>query len=336
MQRNKLVPSGLLIFMIVLAVIIGGIGLLFIGAIFSGDSIGKPHVAMVSFYGAIADSQSQGLLRGGTTPQDFIDQMDDAGKDDSVKAVVVRINSPGGSPAASQEMYEAIRRVRAKKPVYCSMGDVAASGGYYVASACDKIYADPATLTGSIGVISEFMDFQGLMQKLGVKSNVMVTGKFKDSGSPFRDLRPDERQLFHGLLMNLYNQFVGDVVDGRHEATSGKLTRAKVLSLANGRVYTGEQARKNMLIDELGGLHAAVMAAAQKGGINGEPEVEDMGGGKGLGSVFGAKTFSSGIAETANAAGDQLGRALARGLMQELQQQARQQAASPATGKLSW
>lgn len=336
MQRNKLVPSGLLIFLIVLAVIMGGIGLLFISALFADGNLDKPNVAVVSLYGAIADSQSQGLLHSGSTPQDFIEQIDAAGKNDSIKAIVVRINSPGGSPAASQEMYQAIRRVRAKKPVFCSMGDVAASGGYYVASACDKIYADPATLTGSIGVISEFMDFQGLMQKLGVKSNVMVTGKFKDSGSPFRDLRPDERQLFHGLLMNLYGQFVGDVVDGRREATNGKLTRAKVLSLANGRVYTGVQAKKNLLIDELGGLYATEQAAAQKGGINGEPIVQDMGGGKGLGALFGAKTFSGGVAEAADAAGDQLGHALARGIMQELQQQAHQQAAAPTSGKVSW
>jgi len=336
MQKNKLVPSGLLITMIVLAVVIGSIGLIFIGALFSGDSVGKPHVAVISFYGAIADSEGGGVLRGGTTPQDFIGQMDEARKDDSVKAVVVRINSPGGSPAASQEMYESIRRARAKKPVYCSMGDVAASGGYYIASACDKIYANPATLTGSIGVISEFMNFQGLMQKLGVKSNVMVTGKYKDSGSPFRDLRPDERQLFHGLLMNLYNQFVNDVVAGRNEATSGKLTRTKVLSLATGRVYTGEQAKKNLLVDELGGLHAAIAAAAKKGGINGEPDVVAIGGGKGLSGLFGASTFSGEISTAANAAGDQLGRALAKGLMQELQQQAHQQAASPTTGKVSF
>lgn len=332
MQRNKLVPSGLLIFMIVVAIVIGSIGLIFISAVFSGDGLGKPHVALISFYGAIADSEGGGVLRGGTTPRNFIEQVNSAGKDDSVKAIVVRINSPGGSPAASQEMYEAIRRARAKKPVYCSMGDVAASGGYYISSACDKIYADPATLTGSIGVISEFMDFQGLMQKLGVKSNVMVTGKYKDSGSPFRDLRPDERQLFHGLLMNLYNQFVDDVVDGRKEATAGKLTRAKVLSLATGRVYTGEQAKKNLLIDELGGLHAAVMAAAQKGGINGEPDVVEMGGGKGLGSLFGSSAFAGGI----STAGDELGRALAKGLTQELQQQAHQQAASPTSGKVSF
>ena len=216
------------------------------------------------------------------------------------------------------------------------MGDVAASGGYYIAAACDKIYANPATLTGSIGVISEFMDFQGLMNKLGVKSNVMVTGKYKDSGSPFRDLRPDERQLFHGLLMNLYNQFVNDVVAGRKEATSGKLTRAKVLSLATGRVYTGEQAKKNMLVDELGGLHAAIAAAAKKGGINGEPSVVEVGGGKGLSGLFGASTFSGEISTAANAAGDQLGRALAKGLMEGLQQQAHQQTASPTSGKVNF
>jgi len=330
MQRQSLVPSGLLIFMVVVAIVIGGIGLLFIGAIFSGDSLGKPGVAVVSYYGAIADSEDSGLLRGGTTPQNFIRQIDDAGKDSSVKAVVVRINSPGGSPAASQEMYEAIRRVRAKKPVLCSMGDVAASGGYYVAAACDKIYADPATLTGSIGVISEFMDFQGLMQKLGVHSNVMTTGKFKDSGSPFRGMRPDEKQLFHELLMNLYNQFVTDVVDGRREATGSKLTKEAVLKLANGRVYTGEQAKKNLLIDELGGLHTAIQAAAQKAGIEGEPAIINMSGGKGLGSIFGAKAFTGALA----AAGDEFGKSLAQGLTSELQQQAAQQTASPTTGKV--
>ena len=332
MQRNKLVPSGLIIFMVAVAAVIGSIGLIFIGAVLSGDSIGKPHVAVVSFYGAIADAEGGGVFREGTTPQNFIRQMDGVAKDDSVKAVVVRINSPGGSPAASQEMYESIRRVRAKKPVYCSMGDVAASGGYYIAAACDKIYANPATLTGSIGVISQFMDFQGLLQKLGIKSNVMVTGKYKDSGSPFRDLRPDERELFRSLLMNLYNQFVDDIVEGRKEATGGKLTRAKVLSLATGRVYTGEQAKKNQLIDELGGLHAAVAAAAKKGGISGEPEVVEIGGGKGLGGLFGASTFST----AASDAGNQLGQGLAKGIVEELQQQAQQQTASPTSGKVSF
>lgn len=318
--------------MVVVAIAIGGIGLLFIGAVLSGDNLGKPGVAVVSYYGAIADSEETGLLRGGTTPQSFIAQINAAGKNTSVKAVVVRINSPGGSPAASQEMYEAIRRVRTKKPVFCSMGDVAASGGYYVAAACDKIYADPATLTGSIGVISQFMDFQELMQKLGVNSNVLTTGKFKDSGSPFRGMRPDEKQLFEELLHNLYNQFVDDIVDGRHEATNGKLTKAAVLKLANGRVYTGEQAKNNMLIDELGGLHAAIQAAAQKAGIEGEPTIINMNGGKGLGALFSTQSFTGALAS----AGNQFGKSLAQGLTSELQQQAAQQTASPTTGKVQF
>lgn len=332
MKRHPLIPSGLLVFMVVIAVGIGGIGLLFIGALFSSGSLGKPAVAVVSFYGAIADSQSQGILKGGTTPQQFIEQVNAAGNDDSVKAVVVRINSPGGAPAASQEMYEAVMRVRSKKPIYCSMGDVAASGGYYVASACDQIYANPATLTGSIGVISQFLNFHDLMKELGIESNIMVTGKYKDSGSPFRDLRPDERKMFHSLLMNLYHQFVADVVAGRSEATEGKLTKAKVLKLADGRVYTGEQAKKNLLVDELGGLHAAVMAAAKAGGISGKPAVIEMGGGQGIVSLFSAETLSGSI----SAASNQFGRALAQGLVQELKSQAQQQAASPTSGSISY
>ena len=280
-----------------------GVGLLTLGLL--GREVVKPSVGLIEVSGPISDAGASSLL-GGTAggAREFIREVEDARNDDQIKAVVIRVNSPGGSASASQEMYEAVRRLREQKPVICSMGDVAASGGYYVAAACDKIYANRATTTGSIGVITELLNYQELAKKIGIDQAIIKSGKFKDAGNPARPLTAQEKQLFQQLIFNLYNQFVGDVVAGRKAATGGKLTRQKLLKLADGRVYSGEQAAKNGLIDQTGGLYEAMEFARQKGGLKADAPVRAMGRGGGLASLFGASLSSSvgAISETAGAA----------------------------------
>ncbi len=183
-----------------------------------------------------------------------------------IKAVVLRIESPGGSVVASREIYDALLAVRAKgKPVVASMGEVAASGGYYVAAAADKIYAEPATMTGSIGVISVLPNIEGLADKVGVKMVIVKSGPHKDESYGFRDLTDEERQIWQTLTDEAYEDFVGVVATGRHMDT------ATVKTLADGRIYTGKQARASGLVDEVGNLDQAIAAAATLAKIPGTP-----------------------------------------------------------------
>ena len=278
-------------------------GLACIGLAVSGDG-GGSHIGLITLSGEINDEASGGFIPKGSMARDFIDQVDAAREDKSVKAVVIRVNSPGGSASASQEMYQAVMRLRSAKPVVCSMGDLAASGGYYVSSACDKIYANDSTLTGSIGVISEFMNYAQLAQKLGVATDVIKSGKFKDAGNPARPLTPEEQQLFQAMINDVYQQFVTDVVAGRAKATNGQLTRAKLLQIADGRVFTGHQAKAALLVDENGGLYDAIEYANKLAGLSGEPKVREVGGGGGLGGLLGSETSAgiSGLAHDAGAA----------------------------------
>ena len=285
-----------------LSAILGGF-LIFNGL--SGD-VENPSVGLIEVSGLISDSGASSLF-GGTSggARQFIRQTEAARKDPQIKSVVIRINSPGGSASASQEMYEAVMRLRKEKPVICSMGDVAASGGYYTAAACNKIYANRATTTGSIGVITEFPNYQELAQKIGIGSAIIKSGKFKDTGNPARPLTPEEKQLFQSLIKNLYDQFINDIVAGRKEATTGKLTREKLLQLADGRVYSGEQAAQNGLIDENGDLYTALVYARQQGKLPEDAPITPLSGGRGgLFSLFGASTQSAveGMSQSAGAA----------------------------------
>ena len=181
--------------------------------------------------------------------------------DKSVKAMLIRINSPGGSVSASQEIVEAIRTI--KKPVVISMGDMAASGGYYVACAGPEIYANPGTLTGSIGVISQVMEMKDLMEFFKVKVHTIKTGELKDAGSPYREFNDTDRTYFASLGSEIMDQFVTHVSDAR------KLPKEKVLEVADGRVWTGREAHKLGLVDKLGGMQAAIDALREKAGITG-------------------------------------------------------------------
>lgn len=251
--------------------VVGGLGLMGINAALQGGVGGR--VGIVEYSGVVTDEGSAsvfGIAQGGA--REFIKDLKRAERDDTIKAVVLRINSPGGSPAASQEMYGAIRRLRQKKPVVCSIGDVAASGGYYMAVACEKIYASPSSVTGSIGVISQSLNVADLLKRYGVKNATQKTGRYKDMGNPFGPIDPAHVQYEKVLLQNIYNQFINDVLAGRKD----KLTRAQLLKLADGRIYTGEQAKKNGLIDELGGFHEAIEAAGKLAMIKGTPSTTNL------------------------------------------------------------
>ena len=259
--------------------------ILAVGAIVGGSSAMQrgSHIALIRVDGVITGGQSGGSVFGGSGAgsEDLISQLEKARKDDDAKAIVIRINSPGGSAAGSEEVYNEIMRIRKEgKPVYTSMGDVAASGGYFIASACDKIYADTSTLTGSIGVIFETTDISGLYKKLGINPEVVKSGKFKDIGSPNRALTPDERALLQGMINDVYLNFVESVSKGR------KIPFANVKKIADGRVFTGRQAKKLKLVDEIGGLQDTLSAAAKAGGIEGEPKVATYGKKGILGNLF--------------------------------------------------
>ena len=213
-------------------------------------------VAVIELLGPIYDSRS------------IVRQFKTYGEHGSVKAIVFRIESPGGLVAAAQEIYEAVKRVRGKGiPIVASMGTVAASGGYYVACGADTIMANPGTTTGSIGVIAQFPNISGLLDKVGIKYETIKSGRYKDTGSPYRDLTPTDRQHLQSWVDDAFYQFVDVIVEERG------ISRKKVLRLADGRVFTGKQALKEGLIDLLGDYAEAVRLAAQLGGIEGEPTI---------------------------------------------------------------
>ena len=200
-------------------------------------------------------------------PQETVKQLADLGKDDRVKAVVVRIDSPGGVVGPSQEIHAEIRKLSARKKVVVSMGSIAASGGYYIAAGADRIVANPGTITGSIGVLMKFSNLEGLMGKVGMKAFTLKTGRYKDVGSPARPMTDEEKAMLQGVIDSAHAQFVRAVAEGR------KLPEAEVRKIADGRIFTGEQAQALKLVDRLGTLRDAVDEAGKLGGISGEPQV---------------------------------------------------------------
>lgn len=196
-----------------------------------------------------------------------IEEINSYRDDSNVKAVLVHINSPGGGVAASQALYHALMKLREEKPVVASMASVAASGGYYVACAADSIVAEEGTLTGSIGVIATFLRTEELFQKIGLDVTVVKSGRYKDVGSPHREITDEERAYLGDLLDNVYDQFLRAISEGRGMPVD------RVRDLAQGRLYTGEQARQSGLIDRVGSYEDALLLAAEMGGIDGEPQV---------------------------------------------------------------
>jgi len=229
-------------------------------------TMGGNKVAVISLNGPI-QSESSGFLFGGSviSPQFVRNQLEKAKNDVAVKAIVLQIESPGGSVAACQEILNEIERV--EKPIVVSFGTVAASGGYYISTKADKIVALPGTLTGSIGVISEMPNLKGLYQKLGIEMEVFIAGKHKDMYAGLRELTPEEKVIMQEMTDQLYDQFVQVVVNGRG------MSEEKVRDLATGQLYTGVEAKKLGLVDELGGLNKAIDLAASLAGIQ-KPKVE--------------------------------------------------------------
>jgi protease IV len=232
-----------------------------------GFSAGGDRIAVVPVEGVIDDDMAKTVNR----------HLKQYGDDSRVKAIVLRIDSPGGGVSASQEIYREVKRVREdkKKKVVVSMASVAASGGYYVACPADKIFANPGTVTGSIGVIAEWLNYKGLAEWAKLKPVVFKSGEFKDTGSPTRELTDAEKKYFQGMIDEFYNQFVGAVSEGRDGKgeKGAELTRERVVQLADGRVYTGETAKKNGLVDEIGNYEDVIKATAKLAQIKGEPQV---------------------------------------------------------------
>jgi protease-4 len=202
-------------------------------------------------------------------PRVVVKQLKKYGDDDSVKAIILHMDTPGGGVAASQEIYSEVKRIREKKKkkVVTSIETVGASGGYYIASASEKIYANPGSVVGSIGVIAEWYNYEELVKWAKMKPITFKTGEFKDTGSPTRELTAAERKYLQSLIDDMYAQFLGAVAEGR------KMKPEEVKALADGKVWTGQQAKELKLVDEIGDYHAAIEDTAKTVGITGEPMI---------------------------------------------------------------
>jgi protease IV len=216
------------------------------------------------FGNAVGVVDVRGVIEDGT---DVIETLERFRRQDGTVAVVLRIDSPGGAVAPSQEIYDEVWRVREQKPVVASLGNVAASGGYYIASAANEIVADPGTITGSIGAIMSVPYYAPLADKIGFSEETVKSGRFKDTGHPLRKLSPDERTLLQNMVDDVLGQFVEAVARGRN------MPAARVRTLADGRIYSGTQAVASGLVDRLGGLESAIRLAWQKAKQVGEPRV---------------------------------------------------------------
>lgn len=250
--------------------VFGGLFLVFFGFLVlaygavRGDSprlASGPRIGIVEVKGAI------GMGAGGVDAEDVLKTIKRYRDDAGMKAIVVRIDSPGGAVAPSQEIYDEVKKLAADRVVICSLGSMAASGGFYVAMGCDKIVAEPGTVTGSIGVISQFPNVRGLAERFNVRMETIKSGKLKDAGNPFRDMTPEDRAYWQGLIDRVYAQFLRAVVNAR------KVPEEEVRKVADGRALTGEDAKALGLIDALGNFYDAVELAKKDAGLSGEPHL---------------------------------------------------------------
>lgn len=232
------------------------------------DSFEKGYVAVVRIDGAIyggPDTDSVLGGGGGSSSEEIMRQLQEARKDPQAKAILVRINSPGGSTGATQEIAEEMDKIRSsKKPIIISMGDMCCSAGYWLASKGNYIFASPATMTGSIGVYMDYNNIEDLMDKVGVKNDKIKSGAHKDILSMYRPMTGEERDMLQTMVNDIYHQFVQTVADGRH------MDEEKVKSIADGRILTGKQAQDLGLVDAMGNYYDALNYAASSGGISGE------------------------------------------------------------------
>ncbi|HQP31355.1 MAG TPA: signal peptide peptidase SppA [Deltaproteobacteria bacterium] len=244
-MKKKTKLTGLMIVLIILAV----------WGVKTYRELQKPAIGLIKVEGGI------------TTSLESLETIKDYEEDETIKAVLVRIDSPGGVVGPSQEIYQRLLKLKGKKPIIVSMGALGASGAYYIACAADTIYALPGTLTGSIGVLMEFVDVSEGIAKLGIKAGSITSGNLKDAGSPFRPMTEVERAYFKDVIDDTHAQFVEAVAKGR------RLPIDKVRELANGRIYTGRQAKNLGLVDRLGGYDQALEEAKRLAGITGEPRI---------------------------------------------------------------
>ncbi len=253
-MRKHPVLLGLIIIGVILGVFL--ISLFFLGrfgeerAFVLGDKI-----AVVDIKGVITSSRG------------IVEQIEKLKEDSDVKAIILRINSPGGGVGPSQEIYREVLRAKEKKKIIASMESVAASGGYYVACASDIIVANPGTITGSIGVVMEFSNVEDLLKKIGLRSYVIKSGKHKDIGSPLREMTSEEKAILQSVIDSVHSQFVRAVAEGRN------MEEGKIRRIADGRIFSGEQAKELGLVDRLGSLQDAIEIAAEMIGIEGKPVV---------------------------------------------------------------
>src|SRR4030043_2421838 len=238
-----------------LVAIIGLLAFFFFLLFVIGQYVSGSGSRKFSFGDKIAVVEIRGLI---TQSQGIIEELHQFNDDEGVKAIILRIDSPGGGVGPSQEIYREVLKIKSnkKKKVITSMGSVAASGGYYIASASDLIVANPGTITGSIGVLMEFTNIEELFKKIGIKGVVLKSGEHKDIGSPFREMTPDEKKIVQDVIDNVHQQFIEAVAKGR------KLDREKVVQIADGRILTGEQAKQLGLVDEMGNLQDAIDVSA--------------------------------------------------------------------------
>jgi len=247
----------------------GGAFFLFVLAVFSLVYLtlhagGGESAGLTSFGDRIGVVDLDGVI---LSPQPVVSQLKKFGDDSSIKAIILHVNSPGGGVAASEEIYREVKRIRGekKKKIVVSIESVGASGAYYVAAASDKIFADQGSIVGSIGVIAQWVNYGDLLKWAKLKDVVIKTGEFKDTGNPARDLTPSEQAYMQSLIDNMFGQFIQAVADGRG------LKYDDVKSFANGKVWTGEQAKSMKLIDTVGDFESAVSDTAKSVGIKGEP-----------------------------------------------------------------
>ncbi len=261
MKRNPI------LIVLLTAVVLGGLffAVLFITSSLSGrrtaaalSVVGTDRVALVKISGMLVSSEN------------VVEELSEYADDPSIKAIVIRIDSPGGGVVPSQEIYNAVKYAKKEgKKVVVSMGSVAASGGYYVAAAADKIVANPGTLTGSIGVKMEFANVEKLLEKIGVQGMVVKSGEYKDVGSPYRAMTEPERKLLQDVIDDVHGQFIKAVAEGR------RLPEADVRAIADGRIFTGQQALALKLVDQMGDLADSIQIAGNLAGIKGRPQVTE-------------------------------------------------------------
>ncbi len=236
------------------------------GSVDSSRYISGGSIYEIRLEGVISASKYSGLFgEASVTPEEIIGKLKAAQEDSNVKAILIRVNSPGGSAAASQEIYEELKKV--EKPVVVSVSDICASGAYYVACAADKIVANRSSSVGSIGVIMQITNLEELYEKIGIKYTTIKQGKYKDVGSPDRPLTAEEKKMLEDQTKEIYQQFISDVAESRG------MNIDKVRELATGWVFIGSEAIKLGLIDEVGTYNDAIKLASELGGIEGEPNI---------------------------------------------------------------